>query len=70
MLTKALKDLKSVKGWPNDVLRHSYGSYRLAVLDDINKVASEMGNSPEVIIQNYRRPVSKAEGKKWFKIMP
>jgi integrase len=70
MLTKALKDLDCITEWPNDVLRHSFGSYRLAVLGDINKVASEMGNSPQVIVQNYRRPVSKADGKRWFKIMP
>jgi len=70
MLTRAIKDLEFLPDWPNDVLRHSYGSYRLAVLDDISKVASEMGNSPQVIVHNYRRPVSKADGKRWFRITP
>ena len=60
----------SIAEWPSDVLRHSYGSYRLAVLDGINKVASEMGNSPQIIVHNYRRPVSKADGKRWFRITP
>lgn len=56
--------------WPEDCLRHSYGSYRLALDPDENKLAQEMGNSPQTIIQHYRRPVSKEDAEKYFSITP
>jgi len=56
--------------WPPDVLRHSFGSYRLAITQDRNCLADEMGNSVQVIVRNYRRPVSKPRGESWFAIVP
>lgn len=56
--------------WPNNALRHSYGSYRMATTDDAQKVAIEMGNSPTMIFRNYRKVVTKAEATKWFDIRP
>lgn len=56
--------------WPNNALRHSYGSYRMATTDDAQKVSIEMGNSPNMIFRNYRKVVTKAEAAKWFEIRP
>lgn len=41
--------------WPRNVLRHSQISYRLAMLKgDVNTVAMESGNSPDMIFRHYR----------------
>jgi len=56
--------------WPNNALRHSYASYRLAATDDAQKVSSEMGNSPGMIFRNYRKVVTKKQAKEWFSIVP
>lgn len=70
MLTSEHKKMDFLDEWPEDVLRHSYGSYRLALIKDTQKLASEMGNSPEIIVKNYRRPVSEKAAKEWFALMP
>lgn len=56
--------------WQEDCLRHSFGSYWLALHHDENRLAQEMGNSPAVIITNYRRPVNKKQAEEYFKITP
>jgi integrase len=49
------------KPWPEDVLRHSYGSYWLAKHGDRARLAELMGNSIEVIKKHYRRAIPKRE---------
>lgn len=56
--------------WKRNGFRHSYISYRVAVLKDVPAVALECGNSPQVIFSNYRALATEAEGKSWFGIMP
>jgi integrase len=56
--------------WPRNALRHSYISYRLAVVKDAAKVALEAGNSPDIIFKHYRELVTEPEAKEWFAIMP
>jgi len=56
--------------WPNNALRHSYATYRLAVTADMARVAMEMGNSPAMIVKHYRELATEAEGNAWFSIMP
>ena len=56
--------------WPQDVLRHSYGTYRLALKKSRSQVADEMGNSPEIIKKHYRRPVPERTAQAWFAIRP
>jgi len=38
--------------WKMDILRHSYGTYRLPILKSADALALEMGNSPEVIFRH------------------
>ena len=54
---------------PN-ALRHSFASYRLALLGDAAKVAFEMGNSPQVVHSHYKNLVTPAEAERWFAIGP
>jgi len=63
---KLAEDLKFE--WPNNALRHSYASYRMALTGNAQKVSSEMGNSPQMIYRNYRKLVTKREGEEWFSI--
>jgi integrase len=56
--------------WKRNGFRHSYISYRVAVLKDVPAVALECGNSPQVIFSNYRALATESDGKAWFAIMP
>ena len=56
--------------WKTNGLRHSYASYRLAMVEDVAKVSLEMGNSPQKIFSNYRKVVTKSQAAAWFGIMP
>jgi len=70
------------KAWPTDAdgkqlvprrknaLRHSYGTYRFALLQDEQKVSSEMGNSPTELREHYAEIALPDDAKKWFSIMP
>lgn len=57
-------------GWPQDVLRHSYGSYRNAVIRNLPQVAEEMGTSEAMLRKHYHRPKRLEEGKEWFALHP
>ena len=71
-VTNELVDLAKASNvkWKHNVLRHSFGSYRLAVTQDPQKVAYEMGNSVRMVFRHYRALVTEDEGKRWFAIMP
>ncbi len=56
--------------WQKNGLRHSYISYRLAVLHDTARVALEAGNSPEVIFGHYRELVTPEAATAWFSVKP
>ena len=69
--SKALNRLHrkvGVKQLPNG-LRHSYISYRLTLIGDVNRTALEAGNSAAAIHSNYHALVEdpqKAQG--WFEV--
>lgn len=56
--------------WPNNALRHSYATYRLAATADAARVALEMGNSPQKLITTYRELADETEARVWFSIVP
>lgn len=56
--------------WKANALRHSFASYRLAMIEDVAKVSLEMGNSPQKIFNNYRKVVTKSQSVAWFSVMP
>ncbi len=56
--------------WKSNALRHSFGSYRLAEIQDAAKVSLEMGNSPAMLFKHYRELVTPEQAKEWFAILP
>jgi integrase len=51
-------------------LRHSFASYRLAIVKSAPQVALEMGNSPKKLMKNYRELVTVADARRWFNVKP
>jgi integrase len=56
--------------WKHNALRHSYISYRLAAVQDVNRVALEAGNSPQMIFRHYRELATPDQARTWFSIAP
>jgi integrase len=56
--------------WKMDILRHSYGTYRLPILKSADALALEMGNSPDVIFRHYRRPMNEVSASAYFDLRP
>jgi integrase len=57
--------------WPNNGLRHSYASYRLAAIHDAPRVASELGHtSPQMLYSTYRELVLPEEAERYWKLVP
>jgi integrase len=57
--------------WPNNGLRHSYASYRLAAIHDAPRVSMELGHtSPQMLFDTYREVVRPDEAQRYWKIEP
>ena len=71
----AVDAIKDESGTPllkiiHNGFRHSFISYRVAVLKDVAQVALEAGNSTQIIHSNYREPVVEGVAEAWFSILP
>ena len=56
--------------WPQNGLRHSFGSYHLAHFRDTAALALQMGNSPEMIFKHYRQLVKPKAAEAYWNITP
>jgi len=57
--------------WPQNGLRHSYASYRLAEIHDAPRVAGELGHmSPQMLYSTYREVVLPEEAERYWKLVP
>ena len=56
--------------WPQDVLRHSFATYHMAVHAHEGRCAEIMGNSPAVIQHHYKGLASEQAGKEYFALEP
>lgn len=57
--------------WPNNGLRHSFASYRLAAINDAPRVSAELGHtSPHMLYSTYRELVLPEEAECYWKITP
>jgi integrase len=57
--------------WPNNGLRHSFASYRLAACYDAPRVAGELGHtSPQMLYSTYRELVLPTEAQRYWKLVP
>lgn len=72
---KAVDAITDAKGNPlvkivHNGLRHSFITYRMAILKNAAEVALEAGNSPRMIFEHYRELATEAEAKEWFDNAP
>jgi integrase len=51
-------------------LRHSFITYRMAIVKNAGEVALEAGNSPRMIFEHYRELATADEAEKWFARRP
>jgi integrase len=57
--------------WPNNGLRYSFASYRLAAIHDAPRVSAELGHtSPQMLYGTYRELVLPEEAERYWKISP
>ena len=56
--------------WKHNALRHSFISYRVAEIKNVDQVALEAGNSPDIIFQHYRELVTGETAREWFGVTP
>ena len=59
-----------INPWPQNVLRHSFISYRLALVRNAPQVAEEAGTSVEKIRSNYDEKATRKDAENWFEIFP
>jgi hypothetical protein len=52
------------------VPRHSFISYRIAIVKSAGHVALEAGNSPAIIFRHYLELTTEETAKEWFGIGP
>ena len=66
-----VRDTAKLERWPNNGLRHSFASYRLAAINDAPRVAAELGHtSPQMLYSTYREVVRPEEAEQYWKIEP
>jgi integrase len=56
--------------WKQNALRHSFITYRLADVQDVNRIALEAGNSAQMIFRHYRELATPEQAQSWFAITP
>lgn len=56
--------------WVQDIMRHSYASYWLAIHQNRAQLAELMGNSVDVIRAHYRRPILRNDASKFWSLRP
>jgi integrase len=66
------KEAEPLEKWPQDVLRHSYGSYHLEAHKNAANTAFEMGHrdNPQLLYKRYRELVTPEAATEFWAIMP
>jgi integrase len=67
---RRMKAEAGLSPWPQNVLRHSRVSYRLAQTGDEVLTAAEDGHSAQMLHQHYRALVTAADAERYFGILP
>ncbi len=67
---KSLATAAGITDWPHNALRHSFGSYHLAMHNDDLKTAFQMGNSPTMVHRHYKALVTKSEAERFWALRP
>ena len=61
---------RKLRAWPQNGLRHSFVSYRLASTSNAAATALECGHSQEILHQHYKELVRPKEAERFFAIRP
>jgi len=61
---------KTLEPWPDNALRHTAISIKVALDPDLARIAYESGNSPKIIKDHYLSLIQKSEAAKFQKINP
>ena len=65
------KDIEPVVPWSGDVLRHSYGSYHLAMHEDGARTSLQMGHTTQgILFEHYRNLVTREDAEAFWSIVP
>jgi len=56
--------------WGQDIMRHTFGSYRQAVIKNINQLCEEMGNTPHIARAHYLDPPDEEAAAEFWAITP
>lgn len=65
------KDGVTLTPWPDNALRHSFASYRLAKDNNAGELALQMGHTDtKIIFKHYRKLVTPAEAEAFWSVMP
>ena len=66
-----VREAAKLTRWPNNGLRHSFASYRLAAIHDAPRVSAELGHtSPQMLYSTYRELVLPTEAARYWAILP
>ncbi len=72
-LRRAVRQMRcalNLARWPQDIMRHTAASYHLALTGDASKVATSLGNSPQILLTHYNGVASLDDAKDFFKVTP
>jgi integrase len=67
---RSLAKAAGITDWPHNALRHSFGSYHLAIHNDDTKTAFQMGNSPTIVHRHYKALVTRADAERFWALRP
>jgi integrase len=67
---EAARERAGIKEWPDNAMRHSFVSYRLAATGNAAQTALESGHDQAVLFQHYRELVKPKDAARYWQIMP
>jgi integrase len=69
---KQLRERSKITKWPDNGLRHSFGSYHVACFQNPNMTALQMGHSTKDTLFNYYRNsrIRKKDAEAYWKLTP
>jgi integrase len=68
---RAIRTAAGISQWKQDVMRHSFASYWLAVHGDINKLTLMMGHTTATMLwKHYHKAAKRVDAEKYWKITP
>jgi len=70
-IRRSVMDALGWQRWPQNCLRHSYGTYHLAGYRDLARTRTEMGHESEGVTRaHYATAARRADAEAWWGIMP